>query len=257
MDIALSPSDGIVSVPGGKRIEIQAGATLTVPAGVTLQVGGGLDVKGTLSVAGIVNVLGWINANGDWSMHIQTTGSGVVNTFEDLQGFATDLYDWYSRDYGLPDTAAHDAYQSCYDPNYFANPDPRNANFIKAINRERKTTVILTTHDMQDIEALTERIILIGKGQILLDGALCDLKKRNSSIKTITVEYNGVEFSLCGGASFSKKLDGHATVLVDTNTVSVSEVITHISSQVEVSDISVAGSTAEEMVVSLYKEFSI
>lgn len=44
--------------------------------------------------------------------------------------------------------------------------------FIRRINRERGTTVILTTHDMQDIEALTERIILIGRGKILLDGAL-------------------------------------------------------------------------------------
>lgn len=42
--------------------------------------------------------------------------------------------------------------------------------FIKIINRENKTTVLLTTHDMQDIEALTERILLIGKGRILLDG---------------------------------------------------------------------------------------
>ncbi len=51
--------------------------------------------------------------------------------------------------------------------------------FIKKINSERKTTVILTTHDMQDIEALTERILLIGKGRILLDGTLSDLKKRS------------------------------------------------------------------------------
>lgn len=40
--------------------------------------------------------------------------------------------------------------------------------FIKTINRENKTTVILTTHDMQDIGALPERILLIGKGRILL-----------------------------------------------------------------------------------------
>ncbi|MCL2570901.1 MAG: ATP-binding cassette domain-containing protein [Defluviitaleaceae bacterium] len=48
--------------------------------------------------------------------------------------------------------------------------------FIKRLNAERGTTVLLTTHDMQDIEALTERIILIGKGQILLDGSLTQLK---------------------------------------------------------------------------------
>lgn len=51
--------------------------------------------------------------------------------------------------------------------------------FIKRLNKEKKTTVILTTHDMQDIEALTNRILLIGKGKILLDGSLDELKQRN------------------------------------------------------------------------------
>lgn len=48
--------------------------------------------------------------------------------------------------------------------------------FIKKQNETHGTTVILTTHDMQDIEALTKRIILIGKGQILMDGTLADIK---------------------------------------------------------------------------------
>lgn len=47
--------------------------------------------------------------------------------------------------------------------------------FIQRLNAEHKTTVILTTHDMQDIEALTKRIILIGKGRVLLDGTLEDM----------------------------------------------------------------------------------
>ena len=49
--------------------------------------------------------------------------------------------------------------------------------FILKLNEEKKTTVILTTHDMQDIEALTSRIILIGKGKILLDGTLAYIKE--------------------------------------------------------------------------------
>lgn len=48
--------------------------------------------------------------------------------------------------------------------------------FIRKMNHEHKTTVILTTHDMQDIEAIAERVILIGKGQILLDGTLDELR---------------------------------------------------------------------------------
>ena len=51
--------------------------------------------------------------------------------------------------------------------------------FIKRLNEEKGTTVLLTTHDMQDIEALTSRIILIGKGEILLDGSLEELKLRS------------------------------------------------------------------------------
>lgn len=56
--------------------------------------------------------------------------------------------------------------------------------FIRLVNKENKTTVILTTHDMHDIEALTDRIILIGKGKILLDGALSELKSRYGAEKT-------------------------------------------------------------------------
>ena len=49
--------------------------------------------------------------------------------------------------------------------------------FIKQLNKEYHTTVILTTHDMQDIEAIANRVILIGKGKILLDGTLDDMKQ--------------------------------------------------------------------------------
>ncbi len=61
--------------------------------------------------------------------------------------------------------------------------------FIKKMNQEKKTTVILTTHDMQDIEALTERILLIGRGQILFDGSLSDMKSKSSKKKKITLHY--------------------------------------------------------------------
>lgn len=60
--------------------------------------------------------------------------------------------------------------------------------FIQKQNEVHKTTVILTTHDMQDIEALSKRIILIGKGQILLDGTLSDIKRGDANIDETIAE---------------------------------------------------------------------
>lgn len=60
--------------------------------------------------------------------------------------------------------------------------------FIVQQNQKHKTTVILTTHDMQDIEALASRIILIGKGRLLLDGTLDDIKKGGESIDETVAE---------------------------------------------------------------------
>ena len=60
--------------------------------------------------------------------------------------------------------------------------------FVKNHNEIHGTTVILTTHDMQDIEALTKRIILIGKGQILMDGTLEDIRRGGESIDETLAE---------------------------------------------------------------------
>ena len=60
--------------------------------------------------------------------------------------------------------------------------------FIRKRNQLHGTTVLLTTHDMQDIEALSDRIILIGKGEILMDGTLDDIKKGNETIDETVAE---------------------------------------------------------------------
>ena len=68
--------------------------------------------------------------------------------------------------------------------------------FILKQNKIFGTTVILTTHDMQDIEALASRIILIGKGRILLDGTLDNNKKGHGDIdRTIAELYRSYEIS--------------------------------------------------------------
>ena len=60
--------------------------------------------------------------------------------------------------------------------------------FILKQNKTHGTTVILTTHDMQDIEALASRIILIGKGKILMDGTLDDIRRGGGSIDETVAE---------------------------------------------------------------------
>jgi ABC-2 type transport system ATP-binding protein len=62
--------------------------------------------------------------------------------------------------------------------------------FIRQINAETKLTVLLTTHDMNDIDALTDRILLIGKGKILYDGAFSQIKQRSgqSAVEEVIAE---------------------------------------------------------------------
>ena len=129
--------------------------------------------------------------------------------------------------------------------------------FIRAVNKEQGTTVLLTTHDMQDIEALTERILLIGKGRILLDGTLDELKRRRPSQRILTVAYNGDKLPAIEGLSILKDEHSRAELLLDTELLSVSEAIARISAQAEIKDVSVAGESVEELVVSLYREYRI
>ena len=129
--------------------------------------------------------------------------------------------------------------------------------FIKKLNAQRGTTVILTTHDMQDIEALTERILLIGKGRILLDGSLDELKKRSSERKTLVVEYNGNAPQVCDGMIFTEMKEGRLVIALDPTVLPVSDAIARLAAQTELLDVSVSGVTSEEMVAALYKEYSI
>ncbi|MDD4296109.1 MAG: ATP-binding cassette domain-containing protein [Ruminiclostridium sp.] len=129
--------------------------------------------------------------------------------------------------------------------------------FIKKLNAERGTTVILTTHDMQDIEALTERILLIGKGRILLDGSLVELKKHSSKRKTLVVEYTGDVPQISEGMTLTEMKDGRIIITLDPEILPVSDAIAHLAAGTDLTDVSVSAITAEEMVAGLYKEYHI
>jgi len=129
--------------------------------------------------------------------------------------------------------------------------------FILEQNRKHKTTVILTTHDMQDIETMTKRIILIGKGKILMDGKLENIRKQFSTRKRLTVEYVGGYIEACEGMISVSSSSQLVAFDIDLCKLSVSEAITHISRQVEVKDISVESISIDEVVAKLYQQYQI
>jgi ABC-2 type transport system ATP-binding protein len=130
--------------------------------------------------------------------------------------------------------------------------------FIKKINQERGVTVILTTHDMSDIEALAERVILIGKGKLLFDGKWQELRSRFGTEKTITIDYheNKSPFQIPGTTMLSWSPE-RAVLFVDTEVIKTSEVITHLMSKVELIDVTIDTRPIEEIIVQLYKEYEI
>ena len=129
--------------------------------------------------------------------------------------------------------------------------------FILERNKNHNTTVILTTHDMQDIETLTKRIILIGKGKILMDGNLEEIRKRFSTNKRLTIEYSGGVITPIEGMQPLSLSNQHAVYDINLTRLSVSDAIAQISRQVEVQDISVDGPTIDEVVAELYHQYQI
>ncbi|WP_342429193.1 ATP-binding cassette domain-containing protein [Neobacillus sp. FSL H8-0543] len=130
--------------------------------------------------------------------------------------------------------------------------------FIKTINKERGVTVILTTHDMSDIEALADRVLLIGKGSLLYDGNLEEMRKRFGSQKIITADYRKHQKSLdIPGTTILSWSPERAVIAVDTDQIRTSEVITQLSTRVELLDVTIEAQPIEETILQLYKEFQI
>ena len=128
--------------------------------------------------------------------------------------------------------------------------------FIRDINRERGVTVILTTHDMQDIEALAQRILLIGKGRLLLDGTLEQLRQQYGR-GSVTVSYSGREADSLSGLDITEQEPGRLTVATDGTREDTARVIAQLTGALTITDISVKGPDPEELVVSLYREYQV
>ncbi len=129
--------------------------------------------------------------------------------------------------------------------------------FIRELNAARGTTIVLTTHDMQDIEALTERILLIGRGRILLDGKLSDVKKQVSERKTMVITYQGEPPVLREEMKLVESGKGRMTVSFEPSVLPVPGAISYFAMNTQLLDVSVSDITTEEMVAQMYKEYRL
>ena len=129
--------------------------------------------------------------------------------------------------------------------------------FIKKINKQQNVTIILTTHDMADIEALAKRIILIGKGKVLYDGSLSKLKKEYDYLRKIRV-YTKDKITL--KEKFINKTiihDDGIEFIIDIRKIEINDFIKLISSQISIIDIDIDRGDIDELIVKLYEDFKI
>ena len=130
--------------------------------------------------------------------------------------------------------------------------------FIKKLNKNHKTTVILTTHDMTDIEALAKRIILIGKGELLYDGTLSNLKKKYGSYKEVLVSTNEKidKIRLKGIIKKSKNINGYSFI-IDSNVLSLYKLLNNLSLKYVINDIDIKNESIDDVILKLYHDYEI
>ena len=127
--------------------------------------------------------------------------------------------------------------------------------FIRRINREDGTTVILTTHDMDDIEALCRRIIVIGAGRILSDGTLEQLRDRVTRERWLIVDLESDRDPPRLSQARLVRHEGHRAVYgFDPAILTAAEVIAAVSGQIAVRDIFVENPPIELIIARLYGE---
>lgn len=131
-------------------------------------------------------------------------------------------------------------------------------NFIKKINKEEKVTVILTTHDMTDIESLAKRIILIGSGKVLYDGNLKKLKTKYGSHKNIKIytkeKINNIKLK---GIVKKAKKDSSYNFIIDSNIISVSDFLNTLTKKYNIDDIEIDNENIDNVILKLYEDYKL
>ncbi|WP_276356653.1 ABC transporter ATP-binding protein [Cohnella caldifontis] len=134
--------------------------------------------------------------------------------------------------------------------------------FLKRLNREHGTTILLTTHDLQDIEALCSRVIMLDDGRIIYDGGLDELKERWSKGREVLFQFtNPLETAELSGLTdglpvrWTKENDLTAKVWIPRE-LNVSDVLSRVVGSKEISDIKIFETNTDEIVREIYQSGS-
>jgi ABC-2 type transport system ATP-binding protein len=135
--------------------------------------------------------------------------------------------------------------------------------FLKSLNRRFETTILLTTHDLQDIEALCSRVIMLDDGRIIYDGGLEELKAKWGKGKEVFLQFDhAVSLSrlqeLTAGLEVAWKMENDLTaqVFIPQNKVNVSEVLSRVVGVLEIRDIKIVETNTDDIVREIYKSGS-
>ncbi|MGF7047907.1 ABC-2 type transport system ATP-binding protein [Paenibacillus sp. DS2015] len=130
--------------------------------------------------------------------------------------------------------------------------------FIKKMNQAKGTTVILTTHDMQDIEEICNRIIIIDEGKILYDGSVQSIKDHFGNKRVIHFELDSeapfqLPESLMHKVDFSCGEDGTISASFSNNVITAADVITEVMKEYRIRDLTIADPKIETIVQEIYE----
>jgi ABC-2 type transport system ATP-binding protein len=125
--------------------------------------------------------------------------------------------------------------------------------FVKKLNRERGVTVLLTTHDMHDIEALAQRVIVIGHGRVLADQSFDALRAGALADRRLVVDFAGEapEVSIAG-AQLLRREGRSVELAFDPRVISAPALIARIAAEHAVEDIRVEQPAIEEVIARFY-----
>lgn len=126
--------------------------------------------------------------------------------------------------------------------------------FIKYINVEKKTTMLFTTHDMQDIEKTCNRMIIIDKGTIIYDGSIEEIKHRFGNDRIVEVEFLKEYKNLSLPGIKLLNTNGHRKKFkVDKTLMQVTNLIYELTQKYEVQDITIQEPEIEQIIRDIYQ----